>query len=747
MQLKLFKYYLRFYNTTTSAWNYFYVDSNGVVQSTATKTELPQAPKGWDGQTLVWERGFEWYGVFTNYSNPLQFVNDGAKILKDRYYSQGIEAECQLLIEKHTNEVSTWGYQEYYKGDIDFSRFKDMKDFVEVSIMESGFLAKLKANEQTMREIPVEANPNVIWVNMDGIELDCKSAFVGITQPDNTQSLQLTSLISVPYLSWFINYGYNNGDIYPRGTNDNYGAYSQFYTTSWTGALTLAMQNQYFISNESATNTYDISLSGTFEIQAYNGSTTNITYCRVRALHFTKGNATLIANSTLGDGNNIGPLTSGTDNIALSGTFTLGPNEAIILAFYYSGASATVDPVDARVLAIDLEASWLNKVEQAYIPALPAINVAQAICEGIDQNVSTYSRPAIDYPAYLLTCGDALRNLPGSVLKTNFADYFSAINCMFNAAFYFDKANNEAQFLYKYFVFDPAVAPIDLGDVNNFEVSPLTQEMFSLLKIGYKPYSYDDYNGKDEFNTEYQFKSPLNRVTTERNLVSPYRADMYGIELIRANLTDKQQADKDSDNDVFWLHIDDSAPAGTIPAGLPGAGQDYYNLYRDNTLTVTGVLSPSTAFNIDFSPKRRMYSWGYWIRSVMYPNLSPDLVYQSTMQSQANNVSFETDDGVTIITEKVNEPISGLPGTSYTLESPNRNQIFYPLIFTVETKIPSNIMDLMTNPHGEFQFTYKGNTYYGWLLQVSDEPSFTPKQTYKLIASTSNNLTDLINGL
>ena len=231
MQLKLFTYYLRFYNTTTSAWNYFYVDSNGVVQSTATKTELPQAPKGWDGQTLVWERGFEWYGVFTNYSNPLQFVNDGAKILKDRYYSQGIEAECQLLIEKHTNEVSTWGYQEYYKGDIDFSRFKDMKDFVEVSIMESGFLAKLKANEQTMREIPVEANPNVIWVNMDGIELEAKSEFITIIQPDTSQVLQSTSGVNIPFLNWYINYGYSNGDIYPRGTNENYGPYSQFYNS------------------------------------------------------------------------------------------------------------------------------------------------------------------------------------------------------------------------------------------------------------------------------------------------------------------------------------------------------------------------------------------------------------------------------------------------------------------------------------------------------------------------------------
>jgi hypothetical protein len=76
---------------------------------------------------------------------------------------------------------------------------------------------------------------------------------------------------------------------------------------------------------------------------------------------------------------------------------------------------------------------------------------------------------------------------------------------------------------------------------------------------------------------------------------------MYGIELQRANLTNKTEADKDQDNDIFWIHVNKSA-TGTIPAGLPGAGQTYYELYRDNTLTITGLFSPSTAFNIDLSP-------------------------------------------------------------------------------------------------------------------------------------------------
>ena len=352
--------------------------------------------------------------------------------------------------------------------------------------------------------------------------------------------------------------------------------------------------------------------------------------------------------------------------------------------------------------------------------------------------------PCNDNGGYLLTSGDALRNLPNSVLKTSFEDYFTAHNCMFNSAMYYDKSLDEVFMTYKYDVFDLASATLSIGEVNNIEVAPLTQEMFAKLRIGYRMNSYDEVNGKDEFNKELQFQSGLTRVTSERNLVSPYRADMYGIELTRANLNEKTQADESTDNDIFWVHADLSTIAGQIPAGLPGAGEDYYDLYRDNTLTITGLYSANTAFNIDFSPKRRMFAHGYWIRSVLYPPIPNTLTYTTSSKTASGNVGMATDDGVTIITEQANESISSLPPTG---EGTPRNQVLFPLVFTVEVKVPTNISILMANPHREIEFTYNGITGYGWLLQVSDEPSFTPKQTYKLIASTTNTLTDLINGI
>ena len=48
MQVKLFKFYIRFYDTGIAAYQYLYVTSAGLVTATTTKTELPQAPKGWE---------------------------------------------------------------------------------------------------------------------------------------------------------------------------------------------------------------------------------------------------------------------------------------------------------------------------------------------------------------------------------------------------------------------------------------------------------------------------------------------------------------------------------------------------------------------------------------------------------------------------------------------------------------------------------------------------------------------------
>jgi hypothetical protein len=69
---------------------------------------------------------------------------------------------------------------------------------------------------------------------------------------------------------------------------------------------------------------------------------------------------------------------------------------------------------------------------------------------------------------------------------------------------------------------------------------------------------------------------------------------------------------------------------------------------------------------------------------------------------------------------------------------------------TIEVKIPVNlqeIFDVSGASFGLVEFTYKGNTYEGYIIEATDSPTYRPKQTFKLLANFGTNLTTLINGI
>ena len=81
-QPKDFKYYLR----RKSDGKYYYVSAGSVLTQVGA-IELPNAPDGWQDNTVTWERGFKYHGLFTNYSTPLKFIRDGATIARYLYLS------------------------------------------------------------------------------------------------------------------------------------------------------------------------------------------------------------------------------------------------------------------------------------------------------------------------------------------------------------------------------------------------------------------------------------------------------------------------------------------------------------------------------------------------------------------------------------------------------------------------------------------------------------------------------------
>lgn len=734
MQRVEFKYYLRY--KVLATWHYYYVDTNGDVQNTTTPTELEYTPKGWEDIRLTWERGFVYHGVFQTYSTPLEFVNDGAKILRYLFVNYGTEGACQLFITKFNNTIATYAYEDYYMGDIDFSRYVDKKDFVQCETMEGGFMARLKANETTDFELDVVESLSRVWVNMEGVELNAIFTFAGIEQAvDNAPPTFTTSRReNFPTFLYALTEGYSNGDHNPKG-NDFIGTFSQMFSQTYAGAdiITVNSSDKWIIHNVSDSLSYDYKISGLLNIDQNNNA---LTARNINVFVYVNGAAALggaVVKTTIATGGNIPGLGSLTESIALDYTITLAPNEQMWIFFRHTGA---VGDVDYHISSANLTISVVNKVKQAYIPALRSFDVITELIARISGSTTVDSTLLQTTEAKkVLTCGDAVRGLEKSQLKTNVGAFYKSVDALFNTAMQYNKTTDTLYIKDKADSYDNATQILDLGTVNNLIVTPATDLQFAKLKLGYPEYSNDDFNGKDEVNLQQKYQTPLIRVTGEFDIVSDYHGSMYEITFCVANLVGKTQADSDNDNTVFWLDIE-ATPAGTIPTGLPGAGEDYYNLERSGYTVTSGLESPLTAFNLFLSPKLMMYRHGNQINSRLYPqeDLGGDITFQTSNKTQNNEDYLVWDISGTTYYEKRTEALTDLD-----------TAIFYPIYFEFDSMIPQNILSLLnSNPYGKIKFTYNDLDYYGFLVSVSDSPHLTPKQSYKLLCSTSTNLDNLI---
>lgn len=719
MQPEIFRYYLRKENG--SDYDYYYINSSGVVSFTTSSTPinpLGLSPNGWPDQALTWQRSFAYWGVIRAFTVPMSFSGDGAKIIRSIYYNQGVEGKLEFYIEIFTRDETNWVYIPYYQGEIDFSEFNSSFDSVSTNIKEGGFLARLRAHENSYYEYEVENNPDVVWVKMHGINLQFRQTWVcvpgetianagaggkapsfyaAISEGTNLY-LDILDQIGTDTLPKLI----HNRDSNPRTFDIKY-------------------DYNYFVFNHSG-NVYDGFVK--IEIATFN-TTTNL---------FTGTHLYYMSPVGLAPGSSATYV--GTDTL----TIVLQPDEVVrvrcLLAYFnptefiYSNSDYDMEQINSK-LTLTLD----NKVPEGYIPTLRANKVYQSLISSVNDGLpitATSSLLSSDFNDVVMTSGDADRNLDNSIMKVNVSDFLKAMNCVFGTSFSYSKSSNTAYLEKKAFVLDNTDI-LDLGEISDLAITPFTEEMFSKLKCGYGNYTYDEVNGKDEFNNQAERQTPILSIPTDRDMVCPFRTDMYGEAINRLNLAGKEITDADSDNDIWMLHINPTS-SGTIPDGFPGEGQPYFELYRDNTLAISNIYSPDTAYNFLFTPTRCIYRNGDWLHSI-FDNLDSEyLKFQTNSKSNYTATKLVTDDGTTVIDEGADILIGDLDP-----------QIFKPVFFEFRTTVPVNMFELMnSNPNGLITFRYKGEDYKGFIVKVSQQAAQNEVQQFKLLSSPDNDLTKLI---
>lgn len=263
------------------------------------------------------------------------------------------------------------------------------------------------------------------------------------------------------------------------------------------------------------------------------------------------------------------------------GEVTLSANDGIVLLaayntkfalYYFSSLKITME-FPSIGLPIDIDAIKPVTILKRLLKSMNGGN------DGIDGEISSGIDERLDN-CVILTA-ESIRGIPKAKLYTSYTKF---VNWM-EAEFGFVPVINGrvVSFRHRNNLFGENNVK-DLGsNIANFEYKMEESRIYSRVRVGYDKQEYESMNGRDEFRFTTEYTTGVDITDNVLELISPYRADAYGIEFLAQN-RGKDTTDDESDNDVFFV-------GATL-----SSNDKKYKLIRVGW-NVDGVLSPDTMFN------------------------------------------------------------------------------------------------------------------------------------------------------
>lgn len=699
-----FKYYL-----VDDQGRSYYERPDGSIGIDGQPTALKSSPDGWAETSLKYGRSNGKPGIIRAVSVSMKFVKDGGKILKHLMYRYGIQAAINLIILKLNRAASAFGiYEDFFTGAPDLTQFIDADYGATVDILERGLPELIKANEDTTYEIPINV-PEAVTINWDGIEL------ISNVRMLNYQDLEFTGTDYVPIIreQAFVNIGITIVDSETQYPSLLFNSTTQ-YKGSNAGDPSSDFVDEWLI--KATDNTRLVIKSGQLKFLFIGGGASVAWYCKNLSTGAVRN---IYINTT---------TTSGQQVMDISGTFDFLAGETIWLMFRNDFSTPTTYVYFSWTFPVNsddfnaLDTTYNYRKLPTDVKALRPLYVFKQLINKITNGKYTGdSSLLLDKKDFVLTSGDAIRALPGSVIKTSLNDFIKSYNTFTAGEFGItpQDAGKKAIFELEQYFYNQNWL-IDLDEVQGLQVSTNMNYRFNSIKIGWPNQNYEDVNGRDEPLTTYEWSTPITRFAKQLDLVSIYRADPYGAEITRINLTNKTTTDSTSDNDTFIINIE----------AAPVDGK--YNLSRPVFDSITGILSPSTIFNILLSVKRCLLAHSAKIAAAMQ---FMDAQYIK-FQTASKNANLVTVSGSTTISEKADVQIGSLPIKA----------IWQAIDLKFNTQVPLALKTIVeADPYGKIRFKWKGNFYVGYILDCGQVPQLDPSQQWTLLCAAETDLTNLIN--
>lgn len=530
----------------------------------------------WDDVEMSFKRG-DYDGVVRSFSTKFEFTNGAYSLLLKEYLSNYLNSSATLVFYTRNN---SWLLNEKFRCALDYSTFSYNDTTCEINAVDNSLASLIKAKKGTQYEYPVKEIKESQPLDYDRLLMnsDIKWSIPSDAEEPNVSHV-MTAYPNAYYTIPFYMLGqpeiatkdivevFDTAENRFESTESLFGEYLFKNISDRDLTIRIKVKFSVFITYQRPGVSFPIYI----RLSSYNENSKElkIYYQSATIQTFNTYTVDIDENLTISPGEMIN------SNIALAKSDPIYQNfpvnfkfnsldTPLNISFSERGKSVKIDCISPKVLLNRLLRSITDKN-----------NVTGEIATGVDERLDM----AMIVPA------ESIRGLPNAKIYTSYIKFANWMSAEFG--FVPVIGDEKVTFVHRDTLFQDTEIK-DLQDsTSDLEYNVNAGLVYSGVKVGYDKQDYDSVNGRDEFRFTNEYTTGITLTDNVLELVSPYRADAYGMEFL-AEKRGEDTTDSDSDNDIFF-----------VGASLDG---EKYKLVRDG-YTISGVISPSTMFNAMYSQR------------------------------------------------------------------------------------------------------------------------------------------------
>lgn len=530
----------------------------------------------WDDVEMSFKRG-DYNGVVRSFSTKFEFANGAYSLLLKEYLSNYLNSSATLVFYTRNN---SWLLNEKFRCALDYSTFSYNDTTCEINAVDNSLASLIKAKKGTQYEYPVKEIKESQPLDYDRLLMnsDIKWSIPSDAEEPNVSHV-MTAYPNAYYTIPFYMLGqpeiatkdivevFDTAENRFESTESLFGEYLFKNISDRDLTIRIKVKFSVFITYQRPGVSFPIYI----RLSSYNENSKElkIYYQSATIQTFNTYTVDIDENLTISPGEMIN------FNIALAKSDSIYQNfpvnfkfnsldTPLNISFSERGKSVKIDCISPKVLLNRLLRSITDKN-----------NVTGEIATGVDERLDM----AMIVPA------ESIRGLPNAKIYTSYTKFANWMSAEFG--FVPVIGDEKVTFVHRDTLFQDTEIK-DLQDsTSDLEYNVNAGLVYSGVKVGYDKQDYDSVNGRDEFRFTNEYTTGITLTDNVLELVSPYRADAYGMEFL-AEKRGEDTTDSDSDNDIFF-----------VGASLDG---EKYKLVRDGYI-ISGVISPSTMFNAMYSQR------------------------------------------------------------------------------------------------------------------------------------------------